>query len=92
MALFDGDTLTTSSSPSSGSYPANEGEPTVGIVLDATPFYAEAGGQMADCGRLSVVSAEAGEVRGVVQVADVRMFGGFALHIGRLVSGRYKRV
>ncbi|CAN0182689.1 unnamed protein product, partial [Hapterophycus canaliculatus] len=74
----------------------NDGETdattTVGVILDATPFYAEAGGQVADCGQLSVTAAAEGEggdgaTKGVIEVADVRMFGGFALHVGRLVSG-----
>lgn len=103
--MFDGESLSTSISQSGGivtvSSQNQEDAPTVGVVLDATPFYSEAGGQVADCGRLSVVPATdaaglggdgqgqgGGEVRGVVEVADVRMFGGFALHVGRLVSGR----
>lgn len=106
MATFDGDTLSTSPSESggtvtcsgSGSSSSNdqyEGEaPTVGVILDATSFYAEAGGQVADCGTISVVSPPQGggggvDVKGVIEVADVRMFGGFALHVGRLVSGRW---
>lgn len=104
--MFDGDTLSTSPSESggtvtgssSGSGSSNDqGEeeaPTVGVVLDATSFYAEAGGQVADCGTVSVVSSPPGggggvDIKGVIEVADVQMFGGFALHVGRLVSGRW---
>lgn len=88
--MFDGEALATSSSDigATVSFSSDaEAPPTVGVILDATPFYAEAGGQVADCGRLSVVSGDGGE-EAVVEVADVRMFGGFALHVGRLVSGR----
>lgn len=90
--MFDGEALSTSSSDNQAtvSFCDDMEAPTVGVILDATPFYAEAGGQVADCGRLSVVSGGEGgvELEGVVEVADVRMFGGFALHVGRLVSGR----
>lgn len=84
MAMFDGDTLSTSG----GTVTASDGgsPPSVGVVLAATSFYAEAGGQAADTGRLSIGEGGAG---GVLEVADVRMFGGFALHVGRLVSGRF---
>ncbi|CAN0393825.1 unnamed protein product [Laminaria digitata] len=98
MAMFDGDALSTSPSESGGTVTGSindQGEaPTVGVILDVTSFYAEAGGQAADCGTISVVSSlqDAGDggddVKGVIEVADVRMFGGFALHVGRLVSGR----
>lgn len=81
IAMFDGEALSTSGGTVTAS---SEGPPlTVGVILDATSFYAEAGGQVADSGRLTV-----GHDGGVVEVADVRMFGGFALHVGRLVSGR----
>lgn len=94
--MFDGDTLSTSPAESGGTATgssSSEGEaPTVGVILDATSFYAEAGGQAADCGTISIVSPPGdggGAVKGVIEVADVRMFGGFALHVGRLVSGRW---
>lgn len=90
--MFDGETLATSASESGGTVAASEEEEedmTVGVILDSTPFYSEAGGQVSDCGKL-LISGDGGDaaVTGVVEVADVRMFGGFALHVGRLVSGR----
>lgn len=100
MALFDGDILSTSPSESGAtvafssedSEDGHEIDQTVGVILDATPFYAEAGGQMADSGKLLVFSSsgegQEGDATGVIEVADVRLFGGFALHVGRLVSGR----
>lgn len=103
MAVFDGETLSTAASSSSESGATiaasdnsnNQSDETVvGVVLDATPFYAEAGGQVADRGKISIIVEGEGKdgeddaVRGVIDVADVRMFGGFTLHVGRLVSGR----
>jgi alanyl-tRNA synthetase len=50
------------------------------IVLDRTPFYAESGGQVGDCGYL-----EAGAVR--FEVRDCAGQGGSHLHIGQLLHG-----
>lgn len=48
-----------------------------GIVLESSPFYAEAGGQVADTGTLTVNTAS-GPL--VVHVVDVQTYGGFVLH------------
>eukprot|EP00752_Nemacystus_decipiens_P018493 g16580.t1 len=90
MAMFDGQTLATSASQGCGTAtasPSEEDATTVGIILDSTAFYSEAGGQVSDCGKLLISGDDGDSVAGVVEVADVRMFGGFALHVGRLVSG-----
>ncbi|MEY3201862.1 MAG: hypothetical protein RIR70_1412, partial [Pseudomonadota bacterium] len=51
------------------------------VVLDRTPFYAESGGQVGDCGRL--VSEH-----GVFEVADTQKIAADVFgHQGRLVSG-----
>jgi alanyl-tRNA synthetase len=53
------------------------------VVLDATPFYAESGGQVGDAGRLT---AERGEF----EVRDTQKLGPAHAHIGRIVSGELK--
>jgi alanyl-tRNA synthetase len=53
----------------------------IGVVLDRTPFYAEAGGQVGDTGRLI-----ADEVH--FQVVDTQRNGELIVHIGRLIRGR----
>ena len=50
------------------------------VVLDATPFYAESGGQVGDRGALT-----SGEVR--FEVADTRKLGKAHVHVGRLAAG-----
>ncbi|ROR93599.1 alanyl-tRNA synthetase [Salana multivorans] len=54
----------------------------VEIVLDRTPFYAEAGGQLADTGTIGLDGG------GVVEVDDVQApIKGLSVHRGRLVDG-----
>ena len=50
------------------------------VVLDATPFYAESGGQVGDAGYLQSDS-------GKVEILDCRKSGDHHLHIGRVISG-----
>ncbi|WDU63429.1 alanine--tRNA ligase [Pseudomonas poae] len=57
----------------------NEGDEAV-VVLDQTPFYAESGGQIGDCGFLSSTS-------GRFEVRDTTKTGGAFLHHGVLVLG-----
>lgn len=64
------------------SSPAGEAEATAaGVVLDVTSFYAEAGGQVADSGVLSLPGG------GDFDVLDVQVYAGFVLHLGRLAAG-----
>jgi len=50
---------------------------TVGVVLDKSSFYAEAGGQVYDTGSIVVGGL-------TVQVSNVQLYGKFVLHIGQV--------
>ena len=51
------------------------------VVLDKTPFYAESGGQVGDCGQITALGA-------VFEVTDTQKQGGnLFLHQGKLLSG-----
>jgi len=56
-------------------------ERNVQVVLDRTPFYAEAGGQVGDAGTLF------GPENLIVEVEDTQPFDGLAVHLGRVASG-----
>jgi alanyl-tRNA synthetase len=50
------------------------------VVLDATPFYAESGGQVGDCGRIQ------GD-KGLFEVRDTRKQGQAFVHLGQISRG-----
>ncbi|KAL7439838.1 hypothetical protein ACHAXM_006894 [Skeletonema potamos] len=58
---------------------AKEGD-SIGLVLDKSSFYAEAGGQDADLG---TISFEGGEL----VINDVQVYGGYILHSGVISKG-----
>lgn len=57
---------------------------TAGIILSATSFYAEAGGQVADSGFLTVTLANGKKAS--FEVLDVQVYGGFVLHTCSLID------
>jgi len=52
----------------------------VKLILDATPFYAESGGQVADQGILENEESQ-------IEILDVQKSGDLWIHSGRLISG-----
>jgi alanyl-tRNA synthetase len=56
----------------------------IGIILDATNFYAESGGQIFDIGTLTTDDGA------VFQVDKVLNFGGYVCHIGTVKKGEIK--
>ncbi len=60
---------------------AQEGD-EVEVILDRTPFYAEAGGQLADRGRIDLESGAS------IEVVDVQApIGGLVVHRARVLAG-----
>ncbi len=55
------------------------------FVFPETPFYAEAGGEIADTGRIENLSRH-----GVAEVTDVQKVDGTFLHIVRVTSGEFR--
>ncbi len=74
----------------------------IGLILDKTNFYAEAGGQVADHGRMNVTREQRSSARdddrrhahgthgGEFRVDDVRSFGGYVLHMGLVSRGELR--
>ena len=84
-AIWDGKTFEESVTA------ADTGLRKIGVILDATNFYAEAGGQIADVGRLHVVNehnrATNPHTQSEFKVEDVKRFGDYVMHIGHIVKG-----
>ena len=57
---------------------------TVGIIMEKSPFYAEAGGQVPDSGEIVVQLTDGRSV--VLDVHDVQTYGGYILHTCALVD------
>jgi len=73
VKLFTGSEETKEARP-----PAN-----ISVILDRTPFYAEAGGQVGDSGTL--------EKKGLsVKISDTKRIGDIFVHLGQLVEGSIK--
>jgi alanyl-tRNA synthetase len=67
---------------------AKEGD-FVGLILDKSSFYAEAGGQEADLGEL-LIRDSSGDIVGTFEIRDVQTFAGFLLHTGVVTRGSLK--
>jgi len=61
---------------------ADEGT-AVEVVLEATPFYAESGGQVGDIGTIETP-------KGRVEIHDTQRVGGLIVHLGRVASGEVR--
>jgi alanyl-tRNA synthetase len=84
-AIWNGETFDDSTRESGGTLKP------VGIILDLTNFYAEMGGQVSDHGRISLAResrdrSEGGELR----VESAKSFGGYVLHVGRMMKGELR--
>lgn len=69
---------------------ASSGE-EVGVLLDATSFYAEQGGQIYDEGFLVKVTDSPNDESTEVRVTNVQVRGGYVLHIGTVGTGTLKK-
>lgn len=69
------------------SVPAKEGD-VVGLILDKSSFYAEAGGQVADTGFIDIVNDSSGDIEASLEVKTVQTFGGFLVHTGIVRKGK----
>jgi alanyl-tRNA synthetase len=65
---------------------SNKGD-RIGVIVDKSSFYAEAGGQDADSGTFDVLS-ESGDIVGTFVVTDVQSYGGYILHTGVVKEGK----
>mmetsp|Transcript_27860 Transcript_27860/g.39192 ORF Transcript_27860/g.39192 Transcript_27860/m.39192 type:complete len:963 (+) Transcript_27860:74-2962(+) len=53
----------------------------IGVVLDKTSYYAEAGGQLYDTGVMTTASGA------TISIKNVQLYGSFVLHVGEVTEG-----
>ena len=64
-----------------------------GVILDKTNFYAEQGGQIYDTGLLvrdEQTGGDSNQEEAEFEVSDVKIQGGYVVHIGKLATGELK--
>ena len=61
---------------------------TLGLVLDQTAFFSQAGGQVPDVGSLVALGGGDADAAATFRVSSVQSFGGYVLHLGQLEEGR----
>ncbi|PVU99863.1 hypothetical protein BB559_000336 [Furculomyces boomerangus] len=83
VALYSNKTFVQSEDSSEEKF--NENALTIGVLLDKTNFYAEAGGQEWDTGYLLSEDRQT-----EFSVTQVKNYGGYILHVGTLKSGVIK--
>lgn len=59
---------------------ASSSNGVIGIVLDKTSYYAEAGGQIFDTGVMTTAEA-------TIRINNVQQYGSFVLHVGEIIEG-----
>ena len=62
--------------------PPHSANDIIGIITNRTNFYAEMGGQIGDTGRMYL------DGHGEFNIIDTQIYGGYVLHIGRIVTGK----
>jgi len=65
---------------------------SIGLVLDKTSFYAEAGGQDCDTGILSITDPETNQEIDILQIHDVQSYGDYILHVGTVIPSSLKTI
>jgi alanyl-tRNA synthetase len=66
---------------------ANPGD-KIEVILNATPFYVEAGGQVSDTGTLTQLTGDDGQAGWQVHVVDMRRpVPGLIVHVGEVIQG-----
>ncbi len=69
---------------------ANPGD-EIEVVLAATPFYLESGGQMSDTGMIARYEGDEPDPRWRVDITDVRQpVPGLLVHVGQVIEGRVR--
>lgn len=61
----------------------------VQVILDRSPFYGEAGGQVGDTGTITIRGPKS-EVLGLLEVSDTKKADDIIVHLGKVIKGKIK--